>query len=126
MSRPACSRTASTTRGWQWPSCATDMPVRKSRYSLPSSSQRRVPSPLTNSTGLRAYVAIRASRSSDCSSASVTTLGPQLRADALVGEQLEQERVRLAPVEDVGVSHAGLQRVHCRLELRAHSAGHLV
>ena len=32
--------------------------------------------------------------------------GPQLGADALVGEQLEQQRVRLAAVDDVGVPDA--------------------
>ncbi len=54
MSRPACSRTASTTAAGQWPSWVTEIPDRKSRYSFPSSSHSRVPSPRTNSTGLRA------------------------------------------------------------------------
>ena len=40
--------------GWQCPRLLTAMPVRKSRYSLPSSSHRRAPSPRTNSTGRRA------------------------------------------------------------------------
>src|ERR687895_634629 len=105
--RPACARTASTTAGWQCPIWATEIPARKSRYSLPSSSHRRVPSPRTNSTGFRAYVDISASRSSDWSSERATARAPsasrpQLGADALVGEQLEQERVGLASVEDVG------------------------
>jgi len=50
---PACSRTAATTAGWQWPTEQTEMPARKSRYSFPSESQSSAPSPRTNSTGAR-------------------------------------------------------------------------
>ena len=41
ISRPACSHTAFTTPGWQWPSSDTEMPQRKSRYSFPASSHSR-------------------------------------------------------------------------------------
>lgn len=53
MSRPACSRMAATTFGWQWPVPSTEMPARKSRYSLPSASHSRQPSPLTKAMGKR-------------------------------------------------------------------------
>ncbi len=52
--RPAWSCTAETTCGWQWPTLETEMPDRKSRYSLCSLSHRFVPRPRTNSTGKRA------------------------------------------------------------------------
>ena len=44
----------SVTRGWQWPRFVTEIPHRKSRYSFPSASHSREPSPRTNSTGIRA------------------------------------------------------------------------
>ena len=56
FSKAACLSSASTSAGWQCPRLMTPMPLRKSRYSLPSSSQRRMPSPRTNSTGLRPNV----------------------------------------------------------------------
>ena len=121
-SRPACSRTASTTRGWQWPSCATEMPARKSRYSLPSASHSRVPSPRTNSTGLRrvgAHHVVALERLELGSS------GPQLGPDALVGEQLEQQRCGWRPSRMWALRHARLERVQAGLELRAHPAADL-
>ena len=54
ISRAACSCTASTTCGWQWPVLQTEMPLRKSRYSLPSASTSTQPEPDANSTGKRA------------------------------------------------------------------------
>ena len=54
ISSPAWARTAATTPGWQWPVLQTEIPARKSRYSSPSASQSRAPSPRTNSTGKRA------------------------------------------------------------------------
>jgi hypothetical protein len=45
-----------------------------------------------------------------------------LRADACVGEELEQQRVRPAPVDDVGRLHPAVDRVDAGLELRPHSA----
>src|SRR6266511_1163346 len=68
---------------------------------------------------------MRASRSSSWSTASVTALGPQLRPDALDREQLQQEAVRPAAIQDVRGADAGLERVHGRLELRSHAAAHL-
>src|SRR3954469_10605273 len=66
-----------------------------------------------------------ASRSSDWRLASVMTLGPKLGTDALVGEQLQQERVRSAPVDDVCRPYAAMERLHGRLELGPHPAGDL-
>ena len=54
ISSPACARIAATTSGWQWPVLQTEIPARKSRYSAPSASHSRAPSPRTNSTGNRA------------------------------------------------------------------------
>jgi hypothetical protein len=54
ISRPACSWTAATTRGWQWPVLQTATPDRKSRYSTPSESTSTHPEPDANSTGKRA------------------------------------------------------------------------
>ena len=45
------------------------------------------------------------------------------RADALVGEDLEQQHVRDASVEDVGAPDPGAHRVHAALDLRDHPAG---
>src|SRR3546814_5485584 len=42
---PSCVLTASTSAGWAWPNEFTAMPPRKSRYSLPSTSHTREPSP---------------------------------------------------------------------------------
>src|SRR4051795_124064 len=89
ISRPAWSRIAATTCGWQCPTLVTEMPHRKSRYSLPASSHSREPSPRTNVRGYRAYVGRKKSVG-----------GTDLRADAGVGEQLEQQRVRDAAVDD--------------------------
>jgi len=49
----AASRMAPVTTGWQWPSEVTAMPVVKSRYSRPSESHTRVPSPRTIRIGVR-------------------------------------------------------------------------
>ena len=99
---PTCSRTAATTRGWQWPRLVTEMPHRKSRYSLPSASHSRAPSPRTNSTG-QARVGGRSRSRARAPAARRALIGRRLdlRADAGVGEQLEQQRVRHAPVDDV-------------------------
>src|SRR3569833_2833920 len=45
------------------------------------------------------------------------------RAGALVGEQLEQHRVRHLAVEDDNTLHALLERVDARLDLGNHAAG---
>ena len=49
----AASRMAPVTTGWQWPSEVTAMPEVKSRYSLPSLSHTRAPSPRTSTSGVR-------------------------------------------------------------------------
>src|SRR5712692_3264592 len=46
------------------------------------------------------------------------------RANAGLGEELQQQRVRRAPIDDVRERHP-LQRAQARLELRDHPAGHL-
>ena len=45
------------------------------------------------------------------------------RADALVGEDLEQQHVGDAAVEDVGAAHAVAHRVDAALDLGDHPAG---
>src|SRR5512134_163303 len=49
----ACTVIARVTSGCVWPRSATAIPPRKSRYSLPSASKSRAPSPRTNATGNR-------------------------------------------------------------------------
>jgi hypothetical protein len=44
---PACSVSARTSAGWQWPSAVTATPLAKSMYIRPSWSQTREPSPRT-------------------------------------------------------------------------------
>src|SRR3954451_6044950 len=112
MSSAACSRTASTTAGWQWPRLVTEMPHRKSRYSWPASSHRRVPSPRTKVTGLRAYVGRNGSVG-----------GTDLRSDPGIGEQLEQQRVRDPAVDDVRERHPAVDGVQACRQLGAHPAG---
>src|SRR6476659_2661638 len=61
--------------------------------------------------------------SSACSSARLTTrslAGPDLGSDPFVGEQLEQQRVRRAPIEDVRGADARVDRLEARLELWPH------
>ena len=55
----ACSRIVPTTLGWECPSAVTAIPPVKSRYSLPSLSHTRAPSPRTSTTGARLAVVIR-------------------------------------------------------------------
>ena len=43
----ACSSSARTIAGWQWPSAVTATPLAKSMYIRPSWSQTREPSPRT-------------------------------------------------------------------------------
>src|SRR4051794_8800546 len=111
MSRSVCSRTAATTAGWQCPRLVTEMPHRKSRYSLPSASHRRAPSPRTKVTGFLEYVGRNGSGR-----------GTDLRPDARVGEQLEQQRVRDAAVDDVRERHAAVDGLQAGRELGPHPA----
>src|SRR6478672_8820357 len=46
-------------------------------------------------------------------------------ADAFAGEELEEERVGDAAVEDVGAVHSPAQRLDARHDLRDHALGHL-
>jgi hypothetical protein len=48
---------------------------------------------------------------------------PHLRADALVGEQLHEQRVRDAAVQDVSLGDSAAHRSQARLHLRDHAAG---
>src|SRR5581483_4379162 len=115
-----------TTLGWLWPSAVTAMPPVKSRYSLPSLSHTRTPSPRTRTTGLRLAVYIRClsdhsisvfvsvmseslsgcyRRLSSNALASPVGCGSQdnLGPDALLGEDLEEDRVGHAAIDDVGL-----------------------
>src|SRR5688500_20300778 len=53
MSCDACSVSASTITGEEWPSVLTAHPPTMSRYDFPSSSQTRHPWPRTSTTGVR-------------------------------------------------------------------------
>src|SRR5260221_14513458 len=101
-----------TTFGWLWPSAVTAMPPVKSRYSLPSLSHTRTRSPRTSATGARLAVYIR------CLSAhsirvfvSVMCLGladecgsqNDFGTDSFLGEDLEEDGVGDAAVDDVGL-----------------------
>ena len=48
---PACSVSALTIAGWQWPSAVTATPLAKSMYIRPAWSQTREPSPRTGRNG---------------------------------------------------------------------------
>src|SRR4029077_10620315 len=48
-----------------------------------------------------------------------------LGADSRIGEQLEQQRMRYPPVEDVRRAHAGVDRIQAGCELGAHAPGEL-
>src|SRR5262249_15935507 len=121
---PTWSRTAWTTAGWQCPTEQTEIPARKSRYRLPSDSQRYAPSPLTNSTGDRGYVCITQRDSSSWSSATFTGRSScgDLGADTGVGEELEQQAMRAPPVDDVSGLDAAGDRVDAGGQLRPHAA----
>src|SRR5262245_29422074 len=136
-----------TTRGWLWPSAVTAMPPVKSRYSLPSESQTRTPSPRTSATGYRLAKVMRCLSdhsmsclvSTACPFCALTTaahsrvskLGgfvaaravsseDDLRADALASEHLEEDGVRHAPVDDVRLLRPALERAQRGLHLREH------
>src|SRR5262249_31372112 len=148
-----------TTLGWAWPSAVTAIPPVKSRYSRPSLSHTRTPSPRTSATGARLAVFIRCRSDSAISSwvftvcvsfvagMGVASSGLSLRRapvsavrrrgarrprarpartrpwprapprrsehdlgpDPLLGEQLEEDGVRDAPVDDVGLAGSAAQ-----------------
>ena len=76
--RSSCACAAASGAGWQWPSDTTAMPPPKSRYSRPSESQTRQPSPRTIVRSARAYVG--RSRSSRVVSVVVTRPPPSRRS----------------------------------------------
>src|SRR4051794_15645729 len=99
MSLALCSRTASTIAGWQCPRLVTEIPHRKSRYSLPSASHRRAPSPRTKGAGVRAE-----------GGRDGAGRGTDLRPHAPVGGKLEQQGGRGAGLDDVRGSGAPVGR----------------
>src|SRR5215467_2948266 len=121
----ACSRSVPTTLGWLWPRAVTEMPPVKSRYILPSESHTREPSPRTRATGCRLVKAIRClSASSNIRFVSTSLpllrtapLENDLRADAFLGEHLEQDGVRPPPVDDVRLLGAARERAQRGLDL---------
>src|SRR5215468_10913248 len=125
----ACSRIVPTTRGWEWPSAVTAMPPVKSRYSLPSESHTRIPSPRTSAMGARLVNAMRCLPPVS-SRAFVSTVSPviwirledDLGADALVGEDFEEHRVGDPAVDDVGLGGAPLEGLERGLDLGQHAA----
>src|SRR6266568_4827821 len=137
----ACSRSVPTTFGWQWPSAVTAMPPVKSRYSLPSESQTRVPSPRTRATGYRLAKVMRCLSDSSnirfvstlcllpagrpaTSSWSVPVLGLKndLGSDAFLRQDLEEDGVGHASVDDMRLLRPTPERPHRRLDLRQHAA----
>src|SRR4051794_39794345 len=99
ISRAACSCTAATTCGWQCPTLVTEIPHRKSRYSLPAASHRRAPSPRTKGAGVRAE-----------GGRDGAGRGTDLRPHAPVGGKLEQQGGRGAGLDDVRGSGAPVGR----------------
>ena len=110
--------TASTSAGWAWPSALTAMPPSRSTYSVavgvpdvgalaagraPAWAGRRC------SSGTAAYRSWRLGHG-HCASRGLADLGldagQHLGADALVGEDLEQDGVRLAAVDHGGARDA--------------------
>ncbi len=97
------------------------MPPVKSRYSLPSLSHTRTPSPRTRTTGLRLAVYIRC-LSDHSISVFVSVMSERLsqddfRADAFLGEDLEKDRVGHAAIDDVGLLGSAGQGAQRRLDL---------
>src|SRR5262245_46593266 len=130
----ACSRIVPTTFGWQWPSAVTAMPPVKSRYSLPSESHTRTPSPRTSATGLRLANVIRclSDHSISCLVSTALILSVRepgrwssqddLGADAFLGQDFEQDGVGHPAVDNVSLLGAASHRAERRLHLREHPA----
>ena len=122
--------------GGRGPSALTAMPPSRSTYSLPSASQTCAPSPRTRVSlgGPKVFIRLRRRTRSWKLGHDGRLLrrpglaglgldaGQHLGADALLGEQLEQDGVRLAAVDDRGPGHAALDRVEAGLHLRHHAA----
>src|SRR3970040_447380 len=114
---------APVTRGWQCPSATTPMPAVESRYSRPSESQTRTPSPRTRQMGAREYVGTWY-RSDHSRSVLVSTVSPSendLGSDPFLREDLEQDGGGEAAVDDVAFGGSALQRLERRLNLGEHS-----
>ena len=128
----SCSVTAATRAGWAWPRALTAMPPRRSTYSLPSTSQTCAPWPRASTSlgGPKVFI----------SGAGVALLpllahdalglpdlgghaGQYLGADALVGEELEEDGVVLAAVDHGGARDAALDGLEAGRHLRHHPAG---
>src|SRR5882672_5458039 len=121
----ACSRSVPTTLGWQWPSAVTEMPPVKSRYSLPSESHTRRPSPRTRATGCRLVkVMSRVSESSIIFLVSTwrLLLEDDLRPNPLFGQDLEEDGVRDPAVDDMRLLGAARQRPERGLDLGEHAS----
>src|SRR4029450_1123248 len=121
----ACSLRVPPTLGWLWPSAVTEMPPVKSRYSLPSESHTREPSPRTRATGCRFVNAIRclSAMSIICFvSTAILPLENDLRADTFLGEHLEQDGVGHPPVDDMRLLRPARQGPDGRLDLGQHAA----
>src|SRR5437764_3588807 len=124
----AWSARASATSGWAWPSETTASPPRKSRYSRPSLSHSRVPSPGRKAPGSRAYVCMTWAASRAASSSKLMTLpwdkangsGHHHGAHTLAGEALQEQGVGDAAVEEVGPADAVTQRRDARGDLGDH------
>src|SRR4051812_34767079 len=115
---------ASAMRELPLPSAATPMPDSRSRYDLPSASNRRTPSPRTNATGKRRYVCrtCRASRAWMSLVAVVSTVPLDmylLHRDARAGGLAEA--LRIAPVNNRDFAHAGIERGAAGAQLGDHA-----
>ena len=109
----ACSAIASATSGWAWPSDVTASPERKSRYSLALAVPEPVPSPRTNATGkaaVRLHHMGGVERDELVEACSRAHRSCTIVSDTLAGEELEQQGVRDAPVEDVRAADSAAQR----------------
>src|SRR5438309_767936 len=101
------------------------MPPVKSRYSLPSESHTRRPSPRTSATGCRLVkVMSRASESSIIRLVSTwrLLLEDDLRPDAFLGQDLEEDGVRDPAVDDMRLLGSARQRPERGLDLGQHAS----
>src|SRR3970282_1463823 len=115
----ACPCTAFTTAGWQWPRLTAAIPATKSRYSRPSSSQTRQPSPLTSVTGSRLPTGKKCFASSSIQF-SLIALRSSYHCARLLFDSLQQG-ARTPPVGD-NAAAAGGGRAEAGLHLRDHPA----
>src|SRR3990170_1417401 len=119
MRAAACSCTAFTTSGWQWPRLTTAIPATKSRYSRPSSSQTRVPSPLTSVTGCRLPTGKKCFASNSIQF-SLIALRSSYHCARLLFDSLQQGARAPAVRDDAAAAGGG--RAKAGLHLRDHPA----